>query len=107
MASRWSVPRIAALLGLITMPAVGLAAPPASAATERTGPPAMEHVQSAPRIPAGDRPAGAGPAAATRSGTVVLRPRDNAALLRFITAVTARNSPLFHRYLPAGAFASQ
>jgi hypothetical protein len=107
MASRWSVPRIAALLGLITMPAVGLFARPAFAATGRTAPPALEHVQSAPRIPAGARPAGAVPASARISGTVVLRPRDNAALLRFIAAVTAKNSPLFHQYLPAGAFASR
>jgi Pro-kumamolisin, activation domain/IPT/TIG domain len=107
MASRWSVPRIASLLGLVTMSAVGLSAAPAAAATGRTGPPAVEHIQEAPRIPAGDRPAGAVPASATISGTVVLRPRDNAALVRFIAAVTDKNSPAFHQYLPAGAFARQ
>jgi subtilase family serine protease len=106
MASRWSVPRIASLLGLVTMSAVGLAAPPASAAPARTGP-AMQHIQGAPRIPDGDRPAGAVPASARVSGTVVLRPRDNAALVRFIAAVTDKNSPEFHQYLPAGAFASR
>ena len=107
MASRWSVPRIASLLGLITMSAVGLSAPSASAATERTGPPAVERVQGAPRIPEGDLPTGAVPALAKISGTVVLKPRDNAALVRFIAAVSARNSALFHQYLPADAFASQ
>jgi hypothetical protein len=107
MASRWSVPRIASLLGLITMSAVGLSAPPASAAAGRTAPPAMERVQGVPRIPAGDRAAGAVPASARVSGTVVLKPRDSAALARFIAAVTARNSPAFHQYLPAGAFARQ
>ncbi len=107
MAVRWSVPRIASLLGLITMSAVGLAAAPASAAAARTAPPAMEHVQGAARIPPRDRPAGAVPALARISGTVVLKPRDNAALVRFIAAVTDKNSPVFHQYLPAGAFASQ
>ncbi len=107
MASRWSVPRIGSLLGLVTMSAVGLSAPPASAAAERTGPPAVLRVQAAPRIPDGDRPAGAVPALARISGTVVLKPRNNAALVRFIAAVTDKSSPLFHQYLPAGAFADQ
>ncbi len=106
MAVRWSVPRVASLLGLIAVSAVGLSPSPGWAA-ERTGPPAMERVQDAARIPAGDRPAGAVPALATVSGTVVLKPRDNAALVRFIAAVTDKNSPVFHQYLPAGAFASQ
>jgi Pro-kumamolisin, activation domain/IPT/TIG domain len=107
MASRRSVPRIASLLGLVTMAAVGVPAPSASAATVRTSPPAMERVQDAPRIPAGARAAGAVPASARVSGTVVLKPRDNAALVRFIAAVADKNSPMFHQYLPPGAFAGQ
>ena len=44
---------------------------------------------------------------ASVSGAVVLRPRDNAALVHFIGEVTDKSSPLFHQYLPAGAFASR
>ncbi len=38
---------------------------------------------------------------------MVLEPRDNAALVRFIAEVTDKGSPSFGRYLPAGAFASR
>jgi hypothetical protein len=41
------------------------------------------------------------------SGAVVLKPRDNAALVRFISHVTDESSSAFHQYLPAGAFASR
>ena len=37
----------------------------------------------------------------------MLKPRDNAAVARFIAAVTDKNSPLFHHYLPAGAYAAR
>ena len=47
------------------------------------------------------------PASAEVSGAVVLKPRDNFALVQFIGDVTDKNSPLFHQYLPAGAFASR
>jgi Pro-kumamolisin, activation domain/IPT/TIG domain len=79
----------------------------ASAAVPSGGPSAPKPVEAAPHVPAGVTKAGAVPASAPVSGTVVLKPRDNAALVRFIGAVTNSNSPLFHRYLPAGAFASR
>jgi hypothetical protein len=67
----------------------------------------MERIEAAPRVPAGARSAGAVSASAVVSGTVVLKPRDNPVLVRFIAAVTDKNSPLFHRYLPPGAFAGR
>jgi len=104
----WSVPRAAALLGLLVMAAMGaLPAPAASATAASRAPAAPRPIEAAPRAPAGAAKAGAVPAPAVVSGTVVLKPRDNAALVRFIGAVTSESSPLFHRYLPAGAFASR
>jgi hypothetical protein len=41
------------------------------------------------------------------SGAVVLQPRDEGALTRFISQVTDRHSPLFHRYLTPGSFAAR
>jgi Pro-kumamolisin, activation domain/IPT/TIG domain len=99
-----SVPRIAALLGLLVLSVAG--ASPAAAA-RRPHPPMMERIEAAPGVPAGARVAGAVPTSAPVTGTVVLQPRDSAALLRFIAALTDKNSPLFHQYLPQGAFASR
>jgi len=50
---------------------------------------------------------GAVSAAATQTAEVVLRPRDEGALSSFIAAVTDGRSPLFHRYLQRGEFASR
>src|SRR5215469_16296052 len=80
-------------------------------------------VQASPSTPAGQGPTvalagataavppGARPAGVERSGTivhidVVLSPRDPAALTRYATAVATPGSPLYHAYLPRGAFAS-
>ncbi len=59
------------------------------------------------RIPAGARKIGAVAATARESGAVVLRPRDESALQKFIASVTDKRSPLFHRYLAPGQFASR
>lgn len=99
------VPRIAALLGLLVLSAAGVS--PASASAGRPRPPVMERIEAAPRVPAGARSVGAVSASAVVSGAVVLKPRDNSVLVRFIAAVTDKNSPLFHRYLPPGAFAGR
>ncbi len=99
------VPRIAALLGLLVLSAAG--ASPASASVGRPRPPVTEQIEAAPSVPAGARSAGAVPASAVVSGAVVLKPRDNSALVRFIAATTDKNSPSFHRYLPPGAFAGR
>jgi hypothetical protein len=47
------------------------------------------------------------PPSATVSGEVVLQPRDNAALQAFISEVSNKYSPEFHRYLAPGAFAGR
>ncbi len=106
--SRWGVPRIASLLGLLVISAAGvLSASPASASPGHPVPAAMEQVEAAPHVPAGARAIGAVPVSAAVSGAVVLKPRDNPALVRFIADVTDKNSLSFRQYLPAGAFASR
>ena len=64
-------------------------------------------VAAAPRLPHATRVLGAVRADATVSGAVVLRPRSQAALTRFIAAVTDKHSPLFHHYLAPGQFAAR
>jgi hypothetical protein len=108
MASRWSMPRIVSPLGLLVISAAGvLWAPSASASAEHAGPPAMQRIEAAPRVPVGARAVGAVPGSAAVSGVVVLKPRDSSALVQFIAAATDKDSPLFDQYLPAGAFAGR
>ncbi len=64
-------------------------------------------VARAPQVPLGAKQVGAVPGAQTVSGEVVLRPRDEAALTRFIASVSNAGSPLFHQYLAPGRFASR
>ncbi|MFZ0388266.1 MAG: protease pro-enzyme activation domain-containing protein, partial [Solirubrobacteraceae bacterium] len=45
--------------------------------------------------------------AATVSGAVVLKPRDDAALQRFIASATDPSSRVFHHYLTPGGFAGR
>src|SRR3954469_9308653 len=60
-----------------------------------------------PLIPRGAKQLGAVSPTATVSGAVVLQPRDDAALTRFISQVTDKRSPLFHHYLTPGSFAAK
>jgi len=82
---------------------------PASVATAARAPskPTMVRVTSAPHVPVGAKAIGAVKSAATVKGTVVLQPRDTAALTNFISEVTNPKSAEFHHYLPAGAFAAK
>lgn len=68
---------------------------------------AMRIVAATPRLPHAARVLGAVRADATISGAVVLRPRSEAALTRFIAAVTDKHSPLFRHYLAPGQFAAR
>lgn len=61
-------------------------------------------VTGAPKVPSGARAIGSVPAATAETATVVLRPRDQAALSRFVEQVTNSGSPLFHRYLAPGQY---
>ena len=60
-----------------------------------------------PLIPRGATRLGAVSPTATVSGAVVLQPRDEGALTRFISQVTDKHSPLFHHYLTPGSFAAR
>src|ERR1700691_5535924 len=100
---RWSMPRIASVLGLLVMSVTGIAS---AALAASAGPSGMGRIEAAPYVPDGAHAIGALAPSAVISGAVVLQPRDNAALVRFIGEVTDKSSPLFHQYLPAGAFAS-
>jgi hypothetical protein len=109
---RWARPRSASVLGALILSVAGmsaLSAVPASAASQARSsvPRGTRTVESAPRVPPGARPAGAVRPSTEISGDLVLKPRDNAAVTRFIAQVTDKNSPLFHQYLPAGAYASR
>jgi hypothetical protein len=104
--------RAASVLGVLVLSLAGVSALPAtSAAAAPPARPSVPHgtpaVEAAPRIPAGARPVGAVRPSVEISGDLVLKPRDNAAVTRFIADVTDENSPLFRHYLPAGAYASR
>ena len=60
-----------------------------------------------PLIPHGAKHLGAVSPTATVSGAVVLHPRDEAGLTRFIAQVTDKHSPLFHQYLTPSSFAAR
>ena len=60
-----------------------------------------------PQLPKGAQQLGAVSPSATVSGAVVLQPRDDAALTRFISQVTDKHSALFHQYLTPGTFAAR
>ena len=101
---------VAALLVIGAAWATGLPSTAASAApvakpTASPGSPRPQAVQPAPRLPRGARAVGAVAPSAKITGDLVLKPRDNPAITRFIAQVTDRNSPMFHHYLPAGVFA--
>ncbi|MGO9965427.1 MAG: protease pro-enzyme activation domain-containing protein [Acidimicrobiales bacterium] len=67
----------------------------------------MVAVTAAPRVPAADSALGSVRAGSTETGLVVLRPTDEPGLTSFITAVTDKSSPFYHRYLAPGEFASR
>jgi hypothetical protein len=68
---------------------------------------ATRMVAATPRLPNAARVLGSVRADAPVSGAVVLRPRNQGALTRFIAAVTDKHSPLFHHYLAPGQFAAR
>ncbi len=78
-----------------------------AAGSAALGSPSLVRVAPAPRLPQGIKAVGAVAATTSISGAVVLKPRDNAALQRFVAAVSDKSSPQFGHYLPAGQFASR
>ncbi|MFI8966067.1 protease pro-enzyme activation domain-containing protein [Streptomyces sp. NPDC053493] len=98
-AFRWGAATVAAL-------AVAAAAVPASAATPApSDDPGTRRVGSAPKAPHGAvRTADPAPGAKLEL-SVVLEPRDPAALQRFVTEVSTPGSPRYRQYLGTGEFA--
>lgn len=76
----------------------------AAVAGTAAGSPAPVRVGATPRVPRGAEAVGPVAAGSPISGTVVLKPRDEAALTRFIGEVTDKGSAVFGRYLAPGAF---
>ena len=90
------------LVGLLAV--VGLIVVSASTAF---GSPSMVAIGATPRVPSNAKALGAVSSSASVSGEIVLKPRNNAALARFIGEVTDKSSPMFHQYLAPGAFATR
>jgi Pro-kumamolisin, activation domain/PASTA domain/IPT/TIG domain/Divergent InlB B-repeat domain len=100
--------RVLGLRALVAAPLLALvclAIPAAGAGA--AAPTGTRVVAPKPLLPRGAKPLGAVSPTATVSGAVVLQPRDDAALTRFISQVTDRRSPLFHHYLTPGSFAAR
>ncbi len=87
----------AALLAVIA--AIGVATASGTAESSAIG--------AAPRLPRGSADLGAASAASPVSGSVLLRPRDEAGLEAFVAEATNRHSPEFGHYLARGEFASR
>jgi len=94
------VRRLAAVLALLAVAA--LTAASGSAAHSR-----RVTIETRAIAPAGVRLLGPLARTATVSGSVVLEPRDDAALQQFIAAATDPGSNGFHHYLAPGAFAAR
>lgn len=71
------------------------------------GPTGTRVVAPKPLIPDGAKQLGPVSSSTAVSGAVVLQPRDESALTRFISQVTDKHSPLFHQYLTPDTFAAR
>ena len=95
--------RALAAASLLTFVCLAISAAGAGAAA----PTGTRIVAPEPLLPHGAKPLGPVSATAPVTGAVVLQPRDEAALTRFISQVTDRHSPLFRHYLTPGSFAAR
>ncbi|MEU6480896.1 protease pro-enzyme activation domain-containing protein [Streptomyces sp. NPDC047017] len=98
MAFRWGAAAVAAL-------AVTATATPVSYAATADGP-APQRVGSAPKVPQGAVRAADPAADEALDLSVVLKPRDEAALNRFVAGVSDPGSPTYRHYLGTGEFAT-
>jgi Pro-kumamolisin, activation domain/IPT/TIG domain len=94
------VRRLAAALAVLAVAALVVASGSAAHARRVT-------IETRAIAPAGARRLGPLARSATVSGAVVLKPRDDAALERFIASATDPSSSGFHQYLAPGAFAAR
>jgi Pro-kumamolisin, activation domain/PASTA domain/IPT/TIG domain/Divergent InlB B-repeat domain len=100
--------RVLSLRALVAAPLLALVCFGISAAgAGAAAPTGTSALAPKPLIPHGAKPLGAVSPTATVSGAVVLQPRDEAALTRFIAQVTDKRSPLFHRYLTPDGYAAR
>jgi Pro-kumamolisin, activation domain/IPT/TIG domain/PASTA domain/Divergent InlB B-repeat domain len=101
--------RVVRLRALLAVPLLAVVCFTLSAAGAgaASGPAGTKTVAPKPLIPRGATKLGAVSPTKTVSGAVVLQPRDEAALKRFISQVTDKHSPLFHQYLTPTAFAAR
>lgn len=97
-AFRWGAAAVAALAVAATVTPVSYAA--------TTDEPAPKRVGSAPKVPQGAVRSADPAAGRTLDLSVVLEPRDPAALNRFVAEVSNPRSPNFHQYLGTGEFAA-
>src|SRR6059058_850782 len=100
--------KVVGVRAFVTAPLVALVCFAISAAGAGAAAPTGTRVLAPkPLIPHGAKKLGAVSPTATVSGAVVLHPRDDGALTRFISQVTDKHSPLFHHYLTPGSFAAK
>jgi hypothetical protein len=100
--------RVVALRALAAAPLLALVCLGISAAgAGAAAPTGARMVAPKPLLPHGAKALGPVSPSATVSGAVVLQPRDESALTRFISQVTDKQSALFHHYLSPGAFAAK
>ncbi len=100
--------RVLGVRALMAAPLVALVCFATSAAGAGAAAPTGTKVLAPkPLIPHGARQLGAVSPTSTVSGAVVLQPRDQTGLTRFISQVTDKRSPLFHHYLTPSSFAAR
>ncbi len=110
---RWVAAATGVVLGLTTNLPTAASASPVSSPTTRAvsltallaGP--RIRVGDVPFVPPGAQPLGTLPPTTTFQVDVTLRPPDPAGLAGFVADVSDPGSPLFHHYLPPGAFADR
>jgi len=99
---------VARVRALVAAPLLALVCFTISAAGAGAAAPTGARVMAPkPLIPHGATQLGPVSPSATVSGAVVLQPRDESALTRFISQVTDKHSALFHQYLTPATFAAR
>jgi hypothetical protein len=99
MRARWPIGVVAAVLAAVSLIVAATSATAGSRAPVRIAP--------AAQLPTGAQAAGSLPDSMSVSGSVVLKPRNQAKLNQFLAAVTNPKSALYHQYLSAGQYATK
>jgi hypothetical protein len=106
---RWCAPAAAAMTvpWLTVLPSGVASASPARPATPKAATVSLVKVQSAPEVGSAIKVMGPMESSSTLTGSVVLKPRDEAAVQAFINEATKPGSAEYHHYLARGAYAAQ